>query len=813
VLKKVLAGERFEGRAFVVDAWYLTAYQPLKTPAGDVYGMLFVGVREDSLEAIRSAIANATIGKTGEVHVLGAKGMQRGVRIIAPEGAKDGERILDATDADGQRWVEALVEKAKALEPGAVARQALRLSGDGHPVERAMAFTYFAPWDWVIVAEQDRAEALAAGAEVARSLTRTALAGLALTLALLGAAAWYARREASAIASPVEALAEAAERVARGDLGVEIEQQGDDEIGRLAGAVRGTVAYVRDVADAARAMARGDLSAQLTPRSDEDELIRSFQSAQVELNRLIAATRGVGAAAVAGRLAERMDARRFHGAYREVVVGVNGALDALVAPLTMAAGHFDRIARGDIPDRIEADWKGDFAALGVSLNHCIDAMNLLFRDVQQLSDAARSGRLSVRADPAPHGGQFRAIVEGVNGTLDAVVAPLQGAAGLLDRLSRGDLPEPGGARWAGDFATIQASLERCVAAIRLLVADADDLARAAVEGRLAFRADPGRHQGDYREVVAGFDRTLDALQAPVDAARAVLERLAERDLTARSSGGFQGDHARLSTALDTTAEALQQALVQVAAAAGQVSSATGEIANSAQGVATGAAEQARALQETASSLVQMAGKTHLAGEAADQAGRLARAAGEAAQAGTGSVTRKSATMAEVRSAAEGTAAIIRDINDIAFQTNLLALNAAVEAARAGEAGRGFAVVADEVRSLALRSKQAAAKTESLIKESVSQAEAGATAGTEVASRFAEIAGAVEKVGEVIGRLRASAGEQEADIGGVREALERMEKVTQQNASTAEQTSGAVAELSGQAEELTVMVSAFRIDHG
>jgi len=812
VVARVLRGERFEGRAFVVDAWYLTAYTPLKDAAGRVDGMLFVGVREDSLAEIRRAITETRIGKSGQVFVLGTKGAQRGAYVVAPPGHADGEQLLDAADAAGRPWARAVVEAAASLKHDAVGR-AVRFDAveGGGAAEHVLSFAAFEPWDWVIVADLAHEESVAAATVVTRSLTWTALAVLLAALLLLAATAWYARRAAAAMAAPVERMAEAAGRLAAGDIGVTIEPGGDDEVGRLAEAFRGTVGYVAEAAAAARAMAHGDLSVELHPRSPDDELTRSFQAAQAELRKLVAATGGLGSAAVAGRLDERADPARFEGAYREVVERINGALDALVAPLRTSAGYFERIARGDVPERLAAGWQGEFAAVEQSLNRCIDAIRAVVADADALSAAAVAGRLEVRADAGRHGGQFRAVVEGVNATLDAVVGPVRAVAAELDRLSRGDLPDAGGARWPGDFAAAQESLARCVAAVRALIADADALSRAAVEGRLATRAEAARHPGEFRRVMDGVNRTLDAVVAPVEEARGVLERLAARDLTARARGTFAGDHARLAEALNATGLALHDAIGRVATTAAQVSAATGEIAASAQGVASGAAEQATALDQTTRSLDEMRELTRHAAEAADQAAALTGAAHGAAASGAEAVTRMSGAMDEVRSATERTAAIIKDINDIAFQTNLLALNAAVEAARAGEAGRSFAVVAEEVRSLALRSKQAAGRTETLIKESLKQVEAGAGVSREVTERFGQIARSVEKVSTVVTEIRGSAKAQTGGIEAVRASLERMDRVTQQNAASAEETSSAVAELSSQAGELADLTGQFQVD--
>jgi methyl-accepting chemotaxis protein len=393
--------------------------------------------------------------------------------------------------------------------------------------------------------------------------------------------------------------------------------------------------------------------------------------------------------------------------------------------------------------------------------------------------------------------------------------------GALEALSRGDLAveavidagDQDTADSARSFTAIGAAIARSASAVRELTRDAAMLAQAAVEGRLSTRADLSKHQGDFKLIVEGVNRTLDAVIAPVNASAAVLEQLAERDLRARVTGEFQGDHARIKEAVNATARALHDAMAQVAEAVEQVSGAAAQIAASSQAVASGASEQASSLEETTSSVDSVASMTRSSAENAARANSLAQAARAAAAEGAGSMEQMQAAMEKIRASAEGTSAIIRDINEIAFQTNLLALNAAVEAARAGEAGRGFAVVAEEVRSLALRAKEAATKTEDLIRLSVKEAAAGEGTARTVGVKLGEIVEGVGKVTDLVSQITATAREQNAGIDQVGTAVAEMNKVTQQNAASAEQSSSAASELSGQAEELAAMVAGFSIERG
>ena len=331
---------------------------------------------------------------------------------------------------------------------------------------------------------------------------------------------------------------------------------------------------------------------------------------------------------------------------------------------------------------------------------------------------------------------------------------------------------------------------------------------AAQAGDLGKRGDERGFKGSYLESVKGLNALTEAVRGPVREVTRVVERLASRDLTARIEREFAGEFAVMVNALNTASENLQTSLCQVATTSEQVAAAAGQIASSSQSVAQGASEQASALEETTSSLVEISGATKRNADSAKQANGLAQDARAASTEGASSMMQMTAAMTQIRTSAEGTAAIIRDINDIAFQTNLLALNAAVEAARAGEAGRGFAVVAEEVRNLALRCKEAAMRTEKLIGESLQLTVEGEGITSQVSKSLAAIVDSVGKVSGIVAEIARASDEQSQGVDQVNQAMGQMDQVTQQAAASSEQTSSAAEELAAQAQELATLVGQF-----
>src|SRR5208337_1546613 len=195
-------------------------------------------------------------------------------------------------------------------------------------------------------------------------------------------------------------------------------------------------------------------------------------------------------------------------------------------PLNVAANYVDQISKGAIPAKITDTYNGDFNVLKNNLNTCIDAVNNLVADAAMLSKAAVDGKLATRADASKHQGDFRKIVQGVDDCLDAVIGPLNVAAGYVDRISKGDIPAKITDNYNGDFNEIKNNLNTCIDAVNALVADANMLAQAAADGELATRADASKHQGDFRKVVAGVNSTLDTVVAPLKAAAETATALA-----------------------------------------------------------------------------------------------------------------------------------------------------------------------------------------------------------------------------------------------------------------------------------------------
>jgi iron only hydrogenase large subunit-like protein len=255
------------------------------------------------------------------------------------------------------------------------------------------------------------------------------------------------------------------------------------------------------------------------------------------------------------------------------------------------------------------------------------------------------------------------------------------------------------------------------------------------------------------------------------------------------------------------ARSLSESLVAVSDAAGRIRNAAQQIAEGAQGISKGATQQARSLQQIDGHVERLTSSTEQTATRTKEAAKLAAEAGNAAQSGRQSSDEVAQAMARIVKAAENTSAIIRDINEIAFQTNLLALNAAVEAARAGDAGRGFAVVANEVRNLATGAKEAAQKTEKLVRESISLAGQGSHLSGEATSRLGEIHGSVDKLIALVKDIAQATAEQSSGLMKVRATLAQAEDVIQTNSEASQQASTASEELAEQAQELEDLVRA------
>jgi methyl-accepting chemotaxis protein len=253
-------------------------------------------------------------------------------------------------------------------------------------------------------------------------------------------------------------------------------------------------------------------------------------------------------------------------------------------------------------------------------------------------------------------------------------------------------------------------------------------------------------------------------------------------------------------------KALNRIIGGLTEASDQVASAAGEVSSASQSLAEGSSQQAASVEETSSSLEEMSSMTKQNASNSGQADSLMKQANQVVNKANTSMRQLTTSMQEISKASEETSKIIKTIDEIAFQTNLLALNAAVEAARAGEAGAGFAVVADEVRNLAMRAADAAKNTAALIEGTVKKVTEGTALVKTTNDAFKEVAGSAAKVGELVGEIAAASTEQSQGIEQVNIAVTEMDKVTQQNAATAEESASAAEELNAQAEEMKSFVA-------
>lgn len=230
----------------------------------------------------------------------------------------------------------------------------------------------------------------------------------------------------------------------------------------------------------------------------------------------------------------------------------------------------------------------------------------------------------------------------------------------------------------------------------------------------------------------------------------------------------------------------------------EVSSASSQVAAASQQLSESTQEQAASIQETSSTLEETSSMVHQNRENTQQAATLAKQAKQFAEQSNDEMTKMSSSMTELKTSSNEIAKIIKVIDEIAFQTNILSLNAAVEAARAGDAGKGFAVVAEEVRNLAQRSAQAAKDTAVIIESNIELSDHSVDIAGRVKASVDSIGDQAAKVSDLLEEIAVATNEQAQGVEQINKAVAQMEDALHSNAQTADEAAAASHSLSDQA---------------
>ncbi len=549
-----------------------------------------------------------------------------------------------------------------------------------------------------------------------------------------------------------------------------------------------------EAAEYARKMAAGDISMNIdTAGKDRASMVVAVKALIDVLQEFAREQKRMWDQHAAGMIDEVIPADRFQGAYRQMAQDINDLVASHIAVKMRVVEVVKQYSEGDFSvdmDRLPGK-KGQVTAAVDGVKASLQAMHA---EIMRMVEAAVAGQLSSRADASRFRHSFKEMMDGFNRTLDAVIGPLNVAAEHIERIARGDIPPKITASYNGDFNAIKNNLNVAIESINALVADAQMLSRAGVEGKLATRADASKHHGDYRKIVQGVNDTLDAIVGPLEEVVRVLGALSHGDLTQKITANYQGTFAQLRDDANRTVEHLSASVQAIREATDAINTASQEIATGNADLSQRTEQQASSLEETASSMEELASTVRQNADNAKQANQMAVAASDVAVRGGDVVQQVVGTMSAINESSRKIVDIISVIDGIAFQTNILALNAAVEAARAGEQGRGFAVVAGEVRNLAQRSAAAAKEIKMLIGDSVEKVEDGANLVSEAGRTMDEIVSAVKRVTDIMSEIAAASVEQSSGIEQVNQAVVNMDEVTQQNAALVEEAAAAAESL-------------------
>lgn len=533
---------------------------------------------------------------------------------------------------------------------------------------------------------------------------------------------------------------------------------------------------------------------------------------------------------------------------------VKNSLKRLPALTAMA----ERISKGDLKTDIESTGseptKNEITLLERSFEGVASVINTLITDINGLNNAFHVlGDIDARLDQTLFEGSYKTVVENINAFIANVIKDMLLELKLLDEFASGnfsvDIP-----RMPGKKAMINNAAERFKTAIRGLNNEIMTLAQDAANG-LMSKANDEEYSGEWARLLKGLNALMDGITAPINEVLTVMSQIAQGNFDHQITGVYRGDFGAMKEAVNTTVvniasyiDEISRVLMNmsqnnlnleitreyvgafamikdainnivltfngvisnISMSAQQVAAGAKAISESAMGIAQGASEQASSVQELNATMQTINEASFKNAKDAANAHNLSAGSKSNAEKGDRDMKAMLSAMNDIKNSSDGISKIIKVIEDIAFQINLLALNAAIEAARAGDHGKGFAVVSEEVRNLAGRSQTAALETSALIEESIAHVREGANIADITAETLKTIIENVAQITDIIKSVAEASKEQSTAVSQMMIGINQITSVVSDNSATSEEAASASQQLSSQSEIMRNLVGVFRL---
>ena len=499
-----------------------------------------------------------------------------------------------------------------------------------------------------------------------------------------------------------------------------------------------------------------------------------------------------------------------------------------------------------------------------------DEVGVLTRDVYDLVDTIRNiigdlvhftnetdkkGDIDFRIDASKYQGEYREMVESINGFADDFIGDMLTLLGVIDNISQGNFhvemeKMPGKKIMFNEHVdSLREKLEGVSDEIASMIESAAD------KGNLSVHIDENRYEGGWRDILKGLNHIAEAVDAPIVEIRDVINHLSRGDFHTKITGNYAGDFLSISNATNNTidilegyiteitevltavaggdltrnitreyvgefseiknsinhiSDTLRKAMEEISSASTNILLGAEQISTSASDLASGSTSQATSLEELHTSVETINLQTQQFAENSKNVNILSTKSTTDAKKGSDAMNQMMVAMSQIKESSGSISAIIKTIQDIAFQTNLLSLNASVEAARAGEHGKGFAVVAEEVRNLAARSQAAATESTSLIEDSIAKVDAGVDIADVTSDSLKSLVEDAVEVTALINNISQASSDQAEMIAQVSTVLWNTANTVQSNVAFSEESAAAAEELNSQAELLRQLVSYFKL---